>query len=430
MSDEDLQRRIATNLPRGLSVAVPIAAARASGAELWDTSGKRYIDFAGGISVLNVGHRHARVMAAVREQLERLTHTCFQVVPYDPYLRVAEKLNTVVPIPGARKSILFSTGAEAVENAVKIARCYTERPGIISFTGGFHGRTLMALALTGKVEPYKAGFGPYPPDVFHAPFPDAYRGESAERSLAGIDELFRASIEPKRVAAIMIEPVQGEGGFRVAPFDFLRELRALCDRHGILLIADEVQTGFGRTGRMFAIEHSGVAPDIIVTAKSLAGGFPLSAVTGRAEVMDAPAPGGLGGTYAGNPVACAAALAVFDVMEQEGLVARAEKLGALVAQRLCEMRDGGRCDCIGDVRGLGAMQAAELVKDRESKEPAADIARRTVAEAAERGLLVISCGIHANVIRVMVPLVASIELVDEGLAILESALIAAAAARA
>ena len=428
MNHSNLQARIAAAIPRGLSVAVPILAERASNAEVWDSDGRRYIDFAGGISVLNVGHRHPRVIAAVEEQLRKLTHTCFQVTPYEPYIRLAERLNQIVPGAFSKKTILFSTGAEAVENAIKIARCYTGRPAIIAFSGAFHGRTMMALALTGKMAPYKVGFGPMFPEVFHAPFPSPYRGVSTADSLRALDALFMSAVDPARVAAIIIEPVQGEGGFHVAPFDFLRELRALCDRHGIVFVADEVQTGFGRTGRMFAVEHAGVAPDLIAMAKSLAGGFPLSAVTGRAEVMDAPAPGGLGGTYAGSPVACAAALAVLDVMKDENLLARAENLGATVAQRLRAMRDGGRLQCIGDVRGLGAMQAMELVNDHATKEPAPELAKKVVANSAARGLIVISCGVYSNVIRIMVPLTASAETVDEGLAILESALADATAA--
>ncbi|HYK19085.1 MAG TPA: aspartate aminotransferase family protein, partial [Bryobacteraceae bacterium] len=337
---------------------IPILTQRASGAEIWDADGRRYIDFAGGIAVLNVGHRPPRVIAAVQAQLDAFTHTCFGVTPYEPYIKLAERMNQLAPIAAPKKTIFLTTGAEAVENAVKIARHATGRPAIISFTGGFHGRTLMALALTGKINPYKAGFGPFPADVFHAPFPDAYRGGSTEKSLAAIEALFKSSVEPSRIAAIIIEPVQGEGGFSVAPFDFLRELRGLCDRHGIVFIADEIQTGFGRTGRMFAVEHAGVEPDLITIAKSMAGGFPLSGVIGRAAIMDSVAPGGLGGTFAGSPVSCAAALAVLDVFRDEHVLARAEKQGELVRVRLDAMRQ--RFSFIGDVRGLGAMLAIEL----------------------------------------------------------------------
>jgi 4-aminobutyrate aminotransferase/(S)-3-amino-2-methylpropionate transaminase len=410
-----LSERIAAATARGVSVPIPILAQRASGAEIWDADGRRYLDFGGGIAVLNIGHRHPHVMAAVQAQLEAFTHTCFGVTPYESYIKLAERMNLIAPIAGPKKSIFLTTGAEAVENAVKIARHATGRPAIISFTGGFHGRTLMALALTGKINPYKVGFGPFPADTFHAPFPDAYRGGTTEKSLAAIESLFKASVEPSRVAAIIIEPVQGEGGFNVAPFEFLRELRALCDRHGIIFIADEIQTGFGRTGRMFAVEHAGVEPDLITVAKSLGGGFPLSGVIGRAAIMDSVAPGGLGGTFAGSPVSCAAALAVLDVFRDEHVLARAEKQGELVRSRLDTMRE--QFPFIGDVRGLGAMLAIELVRDRASKEPAPELASRLVVRASERGLILLTAGIYANVIRILAPLTASPELVDEGMTI-------------
>ena len=312
---------------RGVGVLTQVYAARAQNAEIWDVEGKRYIDFAGGIGVLNTGHRHPKVMAAVAAQLERFTHTCFQVMPYPGYVELAEKLNQLTPGKFPKKTSFFSTGAEAIENAVKIARVATGRSGIIAFSGAFHGRTMMAMALTGKIAPYKAGFGPFPAEIHHVPFPSALHGVSVAESLAAIDRLFKSDIEAKRVAAIIIEPVQGEGGFQVAPVELVRRLRELCDEQGMLLIADEIQSGFARTGKLFALQHYGVDPDIIVTAKSLAGGFPLSAVTGKAELMDAAAPGGLGGTYAGNPVAIAAALAVIEVIREEGLVERANHLG-------------------------------------------------------------------------------------------------------
>ncbi len=415
-----MSERIAAAIARGVSVPIPILAQRASGAEIWDADGRRYLDFGGGIAVINIGHRHPHVMAAVQAQLEAFTHTCFGVTPYESYIKLAERMNLIAPIAGPKKSIFLTTGAEAVENAVKIARHATGRPAIISFTGGFHGRTLMALALTGKINPYKVGFGPFPADTFHAPFPDAYRGGTTEKSLAAIESLFKTSVEPSRVAAIIIEPVQGEGGFNVAPFEFLRELRALCDRHGIIFIADEIQTGFGRTGRMFAVEHAGVEPDLITVAKSLGGGFPLSGVIGRAAIMDSVAPGGLGGTFAGSPVSCAAALAVLDVFRDEHVLARAEKQGELVRSRLDTMRE--QFPFIGDVRGLGAMLAIELVRDRASKEPAPELASRLVVRASERGLILLTAGIYANVIRILAPLTASPELVDEGMTILEHSL--------
>jgi 4-aminobutyrate aminotransferase/(S)-3-amino-2-methylpropionate transaminase len=415
-----LSERIAAAIPRGVSVPIPILAHHASGAEIWDAEGRRYIDFGGGIAVLNVGHRHPRVMAAVQAQLEAFTHTCFGVTPYEPYIKLAERMNQIAPIRGPKKTIFLTTGAEAVENAVKIARHATGRSAIISFTGGFHGRTLMALALTGKINPYKAGFGPFPADTFHAPYPDAYRGGSPEKSLAAIEALFKSSIEPSRVAAIIIEPVQGEGGFNVAPFDFLRDLRTLCDRHGVVFIADEIQTGFGRTGRMFGVEHAGVEPDIITIAKSMAGGFPLSGVIGRAEIMDSVGPGGLGGTFAGSPVSCAAALAVLDVFRDEHVLERAERQGVMVRARLEVIRE--RFPVIGDVRGLGAMLAIELVRDRVTREPAPELASRLAKDASERGLILLTAGIYSNVIRILAPLTASPELMDEGLTILEEAL--------
>jgi len=422
-SNQKLSARLTAAVPRGISIATPLFAARAENAEIWDVEGRRYIDFGGGIAVQNIGHRHPRVMAAVRDQLDAFTHTCFQVTPYEVYVRLAERLNHLAPGPLPKKTIILSTGAEAIENAVKIARAATGRPAIISFSGGFHGRTMMALALTGKTNPYKAGFGPFSADVFHAAFPDAYRGVSLQASLASIEQIFRADVEAARVAAILIEPVQGEGGFNVAPFEFMRALRGLCDRHGILLIADEIQTGFGRTGRMFAVEHSGVAPDLIAIAKAIGGGFPISAVIGRADVMDAPIPGGLGSTFAGNAVSCAAGLAVLDVMEEEGILARAQKLGEHVGQRLRAMQADNRFACVGDVRGIGPMLAVEFVKDRASKEPAPELAKDITATAAERGLIVLSCGIYANVVRVLMPLTMSLEVADEGLGILEASML-------
>jgi 4-aminobutyrate aminotransferase/(S)-3-amino-2-methylpropionate transaminase len=420
-TNKQLAARLAAAVPRGISIATALFAERAENAELWDVEGRRYIDFAGGIAVQNIGHRHPRVLAAVRAQLDAFTHTCFQVVPYEVYLRLAERLARLAPGSASKKVMLLSTGAEAIENAVKIARAATRRPAIISFTGGFHGRTMMALALTGKVHPYKEGFGPFSADVFHAPFPDQYRAGNTS-PLAGIEALFRSSVEPSRVAAVVIEPVQGEGGFNVAPFEFLRALRELCDRHGILLVADEIQTGFGRTGKMFAIEHAGVVPDLIAIAKAIGGGFPIAGVIGRADVMDAPEPGGLGSTFAGNPIACAAGLAVLEVLEQEGVIARAQKLGEHLAARLAALAQNPRFKCIGDVRGLGPMMAMEFVKDRASREPAPELAKAITMRAAERGLIVLSCGIFGNVIRMLPPLTASLELIDEGLAILEASI--------
>ena len=413
----ELRRRY---IPRGITTAHPLVVDHAKGAELWDVAGRRYIDFAGGIGVLNVGHSHPHVMEAVRAQLERVTHTSFQVVMYESYLRLAERLCALAPGEGPKKAIFFSTGAEAVENAVKIARAHTGRPAVISFQGSFHGRTLLALSLTGSVIPYKQNFGPYASEVYQVPFPYEYRGWSTEKALAALDELFESAVAPQRVAAIIIEPVLGEGGFVPAPAAFMHELRALTERHGILLIADEIQSGFGRTGKFFAIEHSGVAPDLVTVAKSLAAGFPLSGVVGRAEVMDAPAPGGLGGTYGGNPVACAAGLAVLDVMRDERLPERAARIGSVVEERMRSW--ASEHELVGDVRVMGAMAGLELVRDRNTKTPADTETAQILALARERGLILLRAGIHHNVIRTLMPLTIPDDQLDEGLDIIGSAL--------
>jgi 4-aminobutyrate aminotransferase/(S)-3-amino-2-methylpropionate transaminase len=421
-SNAELLDRRTRAVPRGVGHATPIYAARAENAEVWDVDGKRYIDFAGGIAVLNTGHRHPKVMAAVQAQLERYTHTAFQVMAYEPYIALAERLNKLAPFKGPAKTILFTTGAEAVENAIKIARAATGRPGVIAFTGAFHGRTLLTMGLTGKVLPYKKGFGPFPSDLYHVPFPIEHHGVSVADSLKAINFLFKADIEPARVAAIVIEPVQGEGGFYVAPKELLVELRKLCDAHGILLISDEVQAGFARTGKMFGIEHSGVEPDLIAIAKSLAGGLPLSGVVGRAEIMDACEPGGLGGTYGGNPVACAAALAVLDVIEGEKLLDRANAMGERIKAKLNQLAKRNDLMPIAAIRGPGAMIGFEIVKHRGSFEPDADATKRLTTAALEKGLIVLSCGTFANVIRILVPLTASDAIVDEGMKMLESAM--------
>jgi len=422
MSNQSLHARRDAAVPRGISAMLPVYVERAENAEMWDVEGRRFIDFAGGIAVLNTGHRHPKVVEAVKKQLDAFTHTCAMVTPYESFVDLAERLNKATPGGHAKKTAFFTTGAEAIENAVKVARAYTGRPAVIAFAGGFHGRTLMAMALTGKVAPYKTGFGPFPSDVYHVPFPNAYRGISVADSLEALDSLFKTDVEPGRVAAIFIEPVQGEGGFNVAPPELLAEIRRICDQHGILMVVDEIQTGFARTGKMFAIEHSGVVPDLMTMAKSLAGGFPLSALTGRAEMMDAPVVGGLGGTYAGNPLATTAALAVLDVIEEEGLVERAATLGNRITDRFKAMAKRNTFNVIGDVRGLGAMVAFELVKDRTTKEPAPELTKALVNKAAEKGLVLLSCGTYGNVIRILVPLTASDALVDEGLDIIESAL--------
>ncbi len=426
--NSDLIARTDAAVARGVANIHKIFADRADNAEVWDVDGKRYIDFAGGIAVMNTGHRHPKIIAAVSKQLERFTHTCFHVMPYEPYVELAERLNALVPGKQAMKTALFNSGAEAVENAVKIARAHTGRSAVIAFDGAFHGRTMMAMGLTGKIVPYKAGFGPFPGDIYRAPFPNPLHGVSIDDSLNGLKQLFKSDVEAQRVAAVIVEPVQGEGGFYIAPPEFLKKLRALCDEHGILLIADEIQTGFGRTGKMFAIEHSGVTADLMTFAKSLAGGLPLSAVVGRADIMDAVAPGGLGGTYGGNPLACAAALAVLDAFEQENLVARSAALGKRLTQRLRQLAE--TTPCIGDVRGLGPMVAIELFKDKERRNPDPETTAAIVARAADRGLILLSCGVYGNVIRILVPITASEAIVDEGLDILENAMESLAVAAA
>lgn len=407
------------HIARGVGTAHPLVAARALGARLWDVEGREYIDFIGGIGVMNVGHAHPRVVEAVKSQVEQITHACFQVTMYESYIRLAETLNSVFPGGGTAKSILFTSGAEAVENSIKIARAATRRSAIISFTHSFHGRTLMGMSLTGKSRPYKQNFGPFAPDVYHAPYPYAYHGWTTERALASLHELFETEVAPDRVAAIIIEPVLGEGGFVPAPFDFLQALRTLTAQHGILLIADEIQCGFGRTGRHYAIEHSGVVPDMVVFAKSVAGGLPLSGVTGRAEVMDAPEPGGLGGTYAGNPIACSAALAVFAVMEDEKLLARADHIGQRLMSAFTHLQS--RYPIIGDVRGLGGMIGIEFVQDQETQAPAVAQVNRIVEIAREHGLLLLKAGMNGNIIRVLVPLVATDRDLDEAISIFTAA---------
>ncbi|MGY4829253.1 4-aminobutyrate--2-oxoglutarate transaminase [Sphaerotilaceae bacterium SBD11-9] len=421
--NEQLMARKAAATPRGVGVMGTFFADRAENGELWDVEGKRFLDFAGGIAVMNTGHRHPKIVAALEAQLKRFTHTCYQVVPYEGYIALAEKLNTLTPGSHAKKTALFSTGAEAIENAIKISRAHTRRSGVIAFGGAFHGRSMFAVALTGKVQPYKAGFGPFPPEIYHAPFP--CERTPLEEVKKAVHHLFKADIDPARVAAIVFEPVQGEGGFNVIRAEAVQWLRALCDEHGIVLIADEVQTGFGRTGKLFAMEHYGVLPDILVSAKSLAAGLPLSAVTGRAEIMDAPAPGGLGGTYAGNPLAIAAAHAVIDVMRDEQLPERGQQLGDALKVAL-----NGMCSevpQISDIRGLGAMVAVEFTRPR-SGEPDADFAKRVQAEALQRGLILLTCGVDGNVIRFLFPLTIAAPHFDEAIEVLKTALRAAAAA--
>ena len=417
-----LQSRREAAVPRGLFTNQPVYAAKAENSEIWDVEGKRYIDFASGIAVLATGHRHPKVIAAVREQLNDYAHVCIQVTPYEPYVELAERLNALMPGPGPKKTLFLTSGAEAVENAVKIARISTGRPAVVAFSGAFHGRTLLTVALTGKVVPYKIGVAPLPNEIYHVPFPSAYHGVSIEQSLKAIELLFRSDVDPARVAAFIIEPVQGEGGFNPVPPEFLQALRKICDDHGILLIVDEIQTGFGRTGKMFAVEHTGVAPDMITVATSLGGGFPISGVIGKASVMDLPNVGAIGGTYGGNPLSCAAALAVLDVLAEEKLVERAQTVGGIIRGHLEAMAAKNAFSCIGDIRGLGAMLAVELVKDRITREPAPELTKALVAKAAEKGLMVLTCGVHGNVVRFLPPLTIPEALAAEGMDILETAL--------
>ncbi|MEW5769410.1 MAG: 4-aminobutyrate--2-oxoglutarate transaminase [Pseudomonadota bacterium] len=418
-SNADLHQRRLAATPRGIGVMASFFIDRAENAEVWDVEGRRYIDFAGGIAVLNTGHRHPALVAAVEEQLQRFTHTCYQVLPYESYVSLAERINALTPGDYAKKTAFFSSGAEAVENAIKIARASTGRSGIIAFSGGFHGRTMMGCALTGKVVPYKVGFGPFPAEIYHLPFPMPVHGVSVEDALHGLQALFKADVDPKRVAAIIVEPVQGEGGFYVAPPELMRALRQTCDEHGILLIYDEVQTGFGRTGRLFAAEHYDVLPDIMTLAKSMAGGMTLSAVCGKAEVMDGPAPGGLGGTYAGNPLAIAAAHAVIDVILKEGLVERSNVLGERLIARLKAAQ--AQVPALKEVRGLGSMVAAEFF-DPATGEPSPEAVKRVQQAALEEGLILLTCGVYGNVVRFLYPLTTEDAVFDEALAILDRAL--------
>lgn len=414
-----LERRQAA-VPQGVGNIHPLFAERAENAEVWDVDGKRYIDFAAGIAVLNTGHMHPKVTAAVRAQLERYSHTCFHVMMNDNYIELAERLNQLVPGDTPKKTMLLSTGAEAVENAIKFARNYTGRSGVIAFQGGFHGRSMMAVSLTGKVVPYKAGFGPFPGEVFHAPYPNDLYGVSVDDALKGLDAIFKTEIEAARVAAMIIEPVQGEGGFIPAPPIFLQKLREICDQHGILLICDEVQTGCARTGKMFATEYAGIEPDLMTLAKGLAGGYPLAALVGKTAIMDSVAPGGVGGTYAGSPIGCAAALAVLDVIEEENLLQRAEEQSEIMCSRLGELAK--MHSCIGDIRALGAMVAFELFEDAAGTVPDPVLAKALVVKAAEHGLLLLPCGTNGNVIRILAPLTISDALLKEGLDIIEQSL--------
>jgi 4-aminobutyrate aminotransferase / (S)-3-amino-2-methylpropionate transaminase / 5-aminovalerate transaminase len=426
-----LERR-AGSVPRGVPAVTSVAVVEAEGALITDADGNRLIDFAGGIGVMNAGHGHPKVLQAARAQLERFAHVCFPVSTYEPYVALAERLNQITPGDHPKRTLLVNSGAEAVENAIKVARHWSSRPAVVCFEHAFHGRTNLAMALTSKVSPYKRGFGPFAPEVYRIPFPYCYRCSERGRHPAGepgsccladrarLERLFAAVVDPDSVAAIIVELELGEGGFVPAPQEYVRALAAFARDHGILLIVDEIQTGFGRTGRLFASEHYGLIPDLIVTAKSLGGGFPLAAVTGRAEVMDAPQVGGLGGTYGGNPVACAAALAVLDVMETEAIPSRAARMGERIRSRCCEWAI--RYECIGDIRGLGAMIGVELVKDRQSREPAKELTQALLGAALKRGLILLSAGTYGNVVRVLAPLTTPDEILDEGLDVMEQSL--------
>ncbi|MDX1298392.1 MAG: 4-aminobutyrate--2-oxoglutarate transaminase [Pseudomonas sp.] len=415
-TNESLMKRRDAAVPRGVGQIHPIFADTAKNVTVIDVEGREFIDFAGGIAVLNTGHLHPKVIAAVQAQLGKLTHTCFQVLAYEPYVELCEKINAKVPGDFAKKTLLVTTGSEAVENAVKIARAATGRTGVIAFTGAYHGRTMMTLGLTGKVVPYSAGMGLMPGGIFRAQYPCALHGVSTDDAIASIERIFKNDAEPKDIAAIIIEPVQGEGGFYVAPKDFMQRLRALCDQHGILLIADEVQTGAGRTGTFFAMEQMGVVADLTTFAKSIAGGFPIAGVCGKAQYMDAIAPGGLGGTYAGNPISCVAALAVMEVFEQENLLERCNVVGERLVSGLKAIQ--AKHKVIGEVRALGAMIAVELFEGGDPHKPAAALVGQVVAKARDKGLILLSCGTYGNVLRVLVPLTAEDELLDKGMAII------------
>ena len=418
-SQEVLERKERV-IARPLSIYLPIVIAEARGATIVDVDGNVFIDFTGGVGCMNVGHSSPQVVAAAREQLGRFTHSDFTVLPYEPYVALAERLVELVPISGGTRAAFFNSGAEAIENAVKFARAYTKRAAIVAFDGGFHGRTLMALSLTSKTHPYKAGLGPFAPEVYRVPFADPYRGPDAATALAALEHAFRVQVAAEDVAAVVFEPVQGESGFIVPPPEFVAGLRAVCDEHGIVMVADEVQTGFGRTGRLFAMEHFGVEPDLMAVAKSIAAGIPLSGVLGRAKIMNAPGDGQVGGTFVGNPVACAAGLAVLDTIEEEGLVERAATIGETMRARMEEWQH--RFPAIGDVRGLGAMLAIELVRDRVTREPAPEVAAAIVDAAAARGLLLLRAGIYGNCIRVLVPLVIRDDELAEALDVWEETL--------
>lgn len=422
MSNHEIEARRDKAVARAISFSSTFVAERAENAEVWDVEGKRYIDFCGGIGCQNVGHRNPRVVAAIKDQLDHLTHTCFQVTPYKSYIELAERLNALLPGQFAKKSLFFSAGGEAVENAIKIARYYTRRPALITFTNGYHGRSYMGMGLSARMVPFKEGFGPFPGQIFRMPFPDDFHNVTFEDTKRAFETLFRSDCPPNQIAAMFFEPVQGEGGYNIASSDFLEYLRALCDEHGIVLVADEIQTGMGRTGKMFAMEHYGIHPDLTCIGKSIGGGLPISGILGKADVIDSVPLGGLGGTFGGNPMSCAAALAVLDAIEQENLLQRGLEMGLQIDARLRKMGQRNSFNCIGDVRALGCMNAFEIVKDRDSREPDSEFTAKIVSMALNNGLILLTAGPARNVIRLLVPLTAAPETVDEGLDILQASL--------
>lgn len=427
MTNQDFEARRDNAVARAVAFSSTFVADRAENAEVWDVEGKRYIDFCGGIGCQNVGHRNNRVVTAIKAQLAHLTHTCFQVTPYRSYIELAERLNALLPGDFDKKSLFFSAGGEAVENAIKIARYYTRRPALITFTNGYHGRSYMGMALSARMVPFKEGFGPFPGEIYRIPFPDDFHNVTLEDTKKAFGTLFRSDCPPDQIAAMFFEPVQGEGGYNIATFEFLEYLRGLCDDHGIVLVADEIQTGMGRTGKMFAMEHYRIEPDLTCIGKSIGGGLPISGIVGKAAIIDTVPPGGLGGTFGGNPIACAAALAVLDVIEQENLLQRGLDMGTQIDTRLRAMAQRGAFDCIGDVRALGCMNAVEIVTDRGTREPNEALTAKIVRTALSNGLILLTAGPGRNVIRLLVPLSASRDIVDEGLGILETSLEAALA---
>ena len=423
----EIEQRRDQAVAKAIAYSSTFIAEKAENAEIWDVEGKRYIDFCGGIGCQNVGHRHKKIVSAIKHQLETLTHTCFQVTPYESYIALAERLNDLYPGDFEKKSMFFSAGGEAVENAIKVARYATKRPALITFTNGYHGRSYMGMALSSRMIPFKQGFGPFPGEIYRLPFPDEFRGITLEDTKKAFETLFRSDCSPDQIAAIFVEPVQGEGGYNIATSEFLEYLRELCDLHGIILVADEIQSGIGRTGKMFALEHFGIDPDLTCVGKSIGGGLPISGIVGKAKIIDTVPPGGLGGTFGGNPLACAAALAVLDIIEKDNLLEKGLAIGELIDLRLHKMARKNSLQCIGDVRGLGCMNAIELVRDREEFAPDGDMASKVSQIALKKGLILVTAGPTRNVIRILVPLSAEKATVEEGLDILESSLEEAAA---